>query len=151
MNRRARFPSGVIAAAFAAAIHLAAASFASAAETTPEMPREIIESLRSRVESWQVESIWPRVESALSASHRDPGLLEVASLVAFYRGDYSESLRLMKKALEIGGENESRKAFARFTEDTLKVLSGYRRHETPHFIIHLDERQDGILLGYLAE
>ena len=41
---------------------------------------------------------------------KDPQLLELASQIAFHRGDYQESLKLMKSAMEVGGEDDTRRA-----------------------------------------
>jgi tetratricopeptide (TPR) repeat protein len=108
-------------------------------------------SLQARLENWDVETIWPDVRKTLSANPHDPELLEIASHIAFHRGEYPESLELMKEAMKRGGENESRMAMAQFIEGTIQVLSTYKRYETGHFIIHLDEGRDGILADYLID
>jgi tetratricopeptide (TPR) repeat protein len=112
---------------------------------------EKFQSLTAKLESWDVEEAWPEVEAALLKQPEDPDLLETASLIAFHRGDYQESLDLMKKAMAVGGENETRQGFALFIEQTIKVLSTYKRYETPHFIISMEEKQDGILVDYLTD
>ena len=100
---------------------------------------------------WDVETVWPQVRMAFSTHPQDSDLLEIASHIAFHRGDYPESLELMKRAMKVGGENESRMAMAQFIEGTIQVLSSYKRYETPNFIIHLEEKQDGILADYLID
>ncbi|MFH1489799.1 MAG: tetratricopeptide repeat protein [Pseudomonadota bacterium] len=112
---------------------------------------ETTASLQAALESWDVETIWPQVLQALSTHPQDPELLETASHIAFYRGDYPEALDLMKKAMKEGKEAENRRAMAQFIEGTIQVLSSYKRYESPHFIIHLDERRDGILIDYLID
>ena len=112
---------------------------------------EVIQSLTQKLESWDVEQIWPEVTEALAKDPRDPKLLELAAEIAFDRGDYAECLRLMKSAIEAGGEDDKRRGFALFAEETINVLAPYKRHETPHFVVFFDEKQDGILLGYLTE
>ena len=107
--------------------------------------------LRVRLENWDVETVWPEVQEALSIHAQDPDLLEIASHIAFHRGDYPESLKLMKQAMEAGGESENNRAMTQFIESTIRVVSPYSRYETPNFIIHLDEEQDGILLDYLID
>jgi tetratricopeptide (TPR) repeat protein len=107
--------------------------------------------LQTRLETWDVETVWPQVLEALAAHPRDPETLETASHIAFHRGDYTESLGLMKKAIEEGGDHENRLAMAQFIEATIQVLSTYRRYESPHFIIHLEEKRDGILPEYLID
>ena len=53
--------------------------------------------------------------------------------------------------MEVGGEDDTRRAYALLTEETINVLAPFKRFETPHFVILLDENQDGILLGYLTD
>jgi tetratricopeptide (TPR) repeat protein len=112
---------------------------------------EIVQSLTARLESWDVEEIWPEVKEALTKEPRDPQLLELASQIAFHRGDYQESLKLMKLAMEVGGEDDNRRGYALLTEETINVLAPFRRYETPHFMILLDEKQDDILVDYLTD
>ena len=112
---------------------------------------ELISSLTTKLESWDVEEIWPEVKEALAKEPKDPELLELASQIAFHRGDYQESLKLMKLAMEAGGENDTRRAYALLTEETINVLTPFKRYETPHFVILLDEKQDGILMDYLTD
>jgi tetratricopeptide (TPR) repeat protein len=112
---------------------------------------ETVESLTAKMETWDVEEAWAQAQEALGKNPQDPHLLETASLIAFYRGDYQESLKLMKRSMEVGGEDEKRQGFALFIEQTIKVLSPYKTYETPHFIIRMDEEQDGILIDYLTD
>ena len=112
---------------------------------------EVIHSLTAKLESWDVEEIWPEVKEALAKEPKDPQLLELASQIAFHRGDYQESLKLMKSAMEVGGEDDQRRGYALLTEETINVLTPFRRYETPHFVITLDEKQDGILVDYLTD
>ncbi len=112
---------------------------------------ETREALKSALQSWRVEAIWPQVTDALKAFPQDAELLEIAAQIAYYRGAYPDSLALMKQAIASGGENEMRMGFALFIEETITVLAPYERYETPHFIILLDKAQDGILVDYLIE
>jgi tetratricopeptide (TPR) repeat protein len=112
---------------------------------------EMVESLTAKLESWDVEGIWPEVKEILAKEPDDPQILELASQIAFHRGDYQESLKLMKSAMELGGENDNRRAFALLAEETLTVLAPFRKYESPHFVITLDEKQDGILMDYLLD
>jgi len=114
-------------------------------------PPETIERLKARLDSWDIETVWPQVQDALGQFPQDAELLETAAQIAYHRGDYPESLALMKRATAAGGENEERMGFALFIEETIDVLAPYKRYETPHFSILLDDRQDGILVDYLSD
>jgi len=112
---------------------------------------EYFQSLTARLESWDVEEIWPEVQETLAKDPKEPQLLELASHIAFHRGAYPEALKLMKSAMEVAGEDDTRRAYALLIEETINVLRSYRRYETPHFLIFLDEKQDGILVDYLTD
>jgi len=113
--------------------------------------KEAIDSLTAKLEAWDVSEAWREVNRLLGDEPNDPKLLELASHIAFHLGEYQEALKLMKQALGRGGEDEKRKAFASFIEETLGVLSSFKRVESSHFIISLDEKQDGILTEYLID
>jgi hypothetical protein len=111
-----------------------------------EVSPEVIQLLKQKLEQWDVETLWPEVTEVISKDPKNPELLELASHIAMHRGDYPESLRLIKSAIEIGGEDEYKRGFALFVEETLNVLTPYQRRESAHFVIFLDEKQDGILV-----
>jgi tetratricopeptide (TPR) repeat protein len=112
-------------------------------------PHEAVLSLTERLECWNVEEAWTEIVRLLDKDPKESELLELASQIAFYRGDYQEALKLMKSAIALGGEDERKKGFALFTEETIGVVTPFKRYESPHFFISLDEKQDGILVDYL--
>ena len=114
-------------------------------------PQEVIQSLTQKLEAWDVAEAWTGVKGFLANEPKDPQLLELASHIAFHKGDYQEALKLIKQAIEQGKENEARKAFSSFIEETLGVVSSLKKYESPHFMISLDEKQDGILIDYLID
>ena len=114
---------------------------------TPEALQPIVEKL----EQWDAEAAWLDVKALLGKEPGNADLLELASHIAFYRGDYEDALKLAKSALENGGEDEGRKAFALLAESTVGVVKPFKRYETAHFVISLDERQDAILIDYLTD
>lgn len=116
----------------------------------PESAAEMVQNLTVKLETWDVAQTWPEVQEALAQQPRDPDILEIASHIAFHRGHYQDSLNLMKRSIDAGGNHEARQGFALFIEETINVLAPYKRYETPHFIITLDENRDGILVDYVT-
>jgi tetratricopeptide (TPR) repeat protein len=114
-------------------------------------PREVVHSLTEELETWNVEKTWTEVKGLLDRDPKDSDLVELASLTAFYRGDYQEAQKLMKAALALGGEDEKKKGFALFLEETIGVTAPFKKYESPHFVISLDENQDVILADYLMD
>ncbi len=112
--------------------------------------REVIQSLAMKLDRWDVEDAWGEVKQLLGKEPKDPQLLELASQIAFHRGDYQEALKLIKSAVALGSEDERSKNFALFVEGAIGVIAPLKRYESPHFIISLDEKQDGILVDYIT-
>jgi tetratricopeptide (TPR) repeat protein len=115
------------------------------------VPQEVLHSLTEKLETWNVEETWIEVNGLLNKEPKDVDLLELASLTAFYRGDYQEAQKLMKAALALGGEDEKKKGFALFLEETIGVVAPFKKYESLHFVITLDEKQDAILADYLTD
>ena len=113
--------------------------------------QEAIHSVVMKLDRWNVEEAWADVKALLVNEPKDPQLLDLAAQVAFHRGDYPEALKLMKSAIEAGGGDEKRKGFALFIEQTIGVVTPFKGYESAHFIVSLDERQDGILVDYLTD
>jgi tetratricopeptide (TPR) repeat protein len=113
--------------------------------------QEAIDSLTAKLEAWEVSEALREVKRLLADEPNEPKLLELASHVAFHEGDYQEASKWMKQALEQGGEDEKRKAFASFIEETITLVSSFKRVESSHFVISLDEKQDDILTDYLID
>jgi hypothetical protein len=122
--------------------------FSLPAQTTPQ---ELIRSLAQKLERWDVEETWVEVSALLAREPKNPQLLELAAQAAFHRGEYPEALKLMRSAIEFGEEDEHKKGFALFIESTIGVLSPFKKIESPHFLIFLDEKQDGVLADYLID
>ena len=121
------------------------------ASTAQGAPPEVMSLLASQLDRWDVERAWTEVKELLPKEPKDPQLLELASHIAFHRGDYQEALKLIKSATELGGEEEKTRGFALFIEETIGAVAPFKRYESPHFIISLDEKQDEILVGYLLD
>jgi tetratricopeptide (TPR) repeat protein len=113
--------------------------------------QEAIDSLTAKLEAWEVSDAGREVKRLLEDEPKNPELLELASQIVFHQGDYQEASKLMKQALEQGGGDERKKAFASLMEETLALVSSFKRVESPHFIISLDEKQDDVLRDYLID
>jgi tetratricopeptide (TPR) repeat protein len=112
---------------------------------------QALQSVEKKLERWDVEAAWKEAECLLKTDGRDPQVLEIAAQAAFHRGDYSEAKKLIRSALDTGGEEEKRRAFSLFIDSTLEVISSFRKYESPHFLIYLNEKQDEILVDYLRD
>jgi len=112
---------------------------------------QVLSSLKEKLQRWDVEEAWREAETLLIQENRNHQVLEIAAQIAFHRGDYAVARKLIQSALAGGGEDEKRKALSLFIETTLGVVSTFQKYESPNFVIHLDEQQDGILVDYLRD
>lgn len=110
-----------------------------------------IQSVTSRLSTWDAVGAWQELRDYLQRDEKNPELLELASRTAFFMGQYHEALRFIKSSLELGGDDERKRLFSLFIEQTIEATSRLKRYETPHFLIFLDERRDGILISYITE
>ena len=116
-----------------------------------EASPEAVHSVALKLDGWNVEEARVEVKALLAKEPKNAELLDLAAQIAFHRGEYDEALKLMKSAVELGGGDEKRKAFALFMEETIAVVGSFKSYETPHFVIRLDEKQDGVLVDYLSD
>jgi tetratricopeptide (TPR) repeat protein len=129
---------------------LIAAPFLSCFESRGASEEEV-RSVSEKLERYNVGEAGRELKELLAKEPKDGRLLELGCLVAFHRGDYQEALGLIKLAIDAGGEDEKRKALALFLEQTIEVTKALTKHESPHFVILLDEKQDGFLAEPLLE
>ncbi|HVN23677.1 MAG TPA: tetratricopeptide repeat protein [Syntrophorhabdales bacterium] len=132
----------------ASVFQLAAAEQEGAPQTSlaPEL-KPIAEEL----ERWDAEAAWAGLKPLIAQQSTNVEVLQLAAETAFFRGEYEDALKLARSALQIAGEESRIKGFALLVESTLGIIKSYKRYETAHFVISLDEKQDGILLQYLTD
>src|SRR5262245_46386159 len=97
----------------------------------------------------------PRAEEISSkALRQDPksaAALEFDGRVKFYQGRYPEALKSLEQALAIDSKDQRRQGWKLLTQQTQDVIKNLRRFESPHFVLFLDEKRDGILVSYTLE
>ncbi len=132
------------------AVFFAIASFFFTVGHVRAASEEALRSVAAKLDRWDVEEAWGEVKALLEKEPKNRQVLEVASQVAFHRGEYREALKLIKSAIDLGGDDERSRNFALFMEGAFGVVAPFKKFETPHFSISLDEKQDGILVDYLS-
>jgi tetratricopeptide (TPR) repeat protein len=114
------------------------------------IPAENLQAVQDKLNRWETEEAWTDIQGLLAKDPHNGRLLELASQIAFFRGQYAQAQKLIQDAIAAGEEDEeSRRSFALFVEASLGVMKSFVRYESPHFRISLDPKQDGILVDYL--
>jgi tetratricopeptide (TPR) repeat protein len=88
---------------------------------------------------------------SLRENSRSAAALAFDGRVKFYQGRYPEALAALEKALAIDSKDQRSqgiKLLTQFTQDVVKTL---KRFESPHFVVYLDEKRDGILASHALE
>ena len=88
---------------------------------------------------------------SLRENSRSAAALAFDGRVKFYQGRYPEALASLEKSLAIDSKDprtQGWKLLTQFTQDAVKTL---KRFESPHFVIYLDEKRDGILAPYALD
>ncbi len=125
---------------------LALNPFSLTAEFTPELKQ-----LEEHLEAWRLPQAEEIASRLAGESPKSAATLDLQARIKFYQGRYEEALRLLEQALAIDSANERRQALrllAQQTHDTVKKL---KRFESAHFILHVDEEKDGILVPYALD
>jgi tetratricopeptide (TPR) repeat protein len=110
-----------------------------AAEADPSL-----QAAESHLEAWRVPEADAAVARLLRAGPPSPAVLDLLSRIRFYEGRYEEALGYIQKALAAEADPK-RHSFHLLIQQTRDTVGRFTRHESAHFILHLDERRDGIL------
>ena len=108
---------------------------------------EGVEEAEALIGAWHVEDAQEVIPDLLRDNPESPEVLDIAALLAYYQGDYEKSLSTLAKALAIEADNEQRHALNLLLQQTRDTTKHFKRFESEHFILYLDERRDGILAG----
>src|SRR5262245_65344737 len=82
---------------------------------------------------------------ALREDSKSAAALEFDGRVKFYQGRYPEALKSLEQALAIDSKDQRRQGWKLLIQQTQDVIKNLKRFESPHFVLLLDEKRDGIL------
>ncbi len=133
-------------ALFLAFVLLAATAQIHAAEADPEFKPgdELLDAWRT-AEAEQIAAKAVREDVKSASAHAFDGR------VKFYQGRYQDALAAFDKALAIDSKNKRHQGFKLLTQFTVDVVKNLKRFESAHFIVHLDDKRDGILAPYALD
>ena len=120
-----------------------------AAET--ESREFLIKKAAQHLEGWRVPQAAEIVSKLTRESPESLEVLDLQGELAFYQGKYGEAFQFAEKALAIESASEERQALRLLAQQTRDTVGKLKRFESEHFILYLNEEEDGILVPMLLE
>jgi tetratricopeptide (TPR) repeat protein len=103
------------------------------------------------LEAWRIAQAEELAAKSLKENSKSAPALAFDGRVKFYQGRYQEALASLEKALAIDSKEQRTQGWKLLTQFTLDVVKTLKRFESPHFVIYLDEKRDGILAARALE
>lgn len=123
-----------------------AASPAAAAEVDPKF-----KAGEELLEAWRITQAEEVAAKALKENPKSPAALDFDARVKFYQGRYAEALTTLDRALAIDSTDKRRQALKLFTQFTVDVHKLFKRYESAHFVLFVDDKRDAILAPYALD
>jgi len=103
------------------------------------------------LDAWRLADAQAFSAKALGENPQSADALDFDGRVKFYQGRYAEALEVIERALTLDSNDKRRQGWKLFTQLTLDVVKPLKRFESPHFMLYLDDRRDGILADYALD
>lgn len=103
------------------------------------------------LDAWRIAEAQALAAKALADEPKSAAAIELDGRVKFYQGRYQEATEAMERALAIDAGDKRRQGWKLFAQLTVDVVKNLKRFESPHFVLHLDEKKDGILALYALD
>ena len=103
------------------------------------------------LEAWRFPEAEAIAAKALSENPKSAAALEFDGRIKFYQGRYQEALASLDRALAIDSKDPRRQAMKLLTQLTVDVHKSFKRYESPHFILFVDEKRDAILVPHALD
>lgn len=114
-------------------------------------PEPQIKEAEDLLDAWHLSRAEEIASRLAAQSPKSAAILDLQAKIKFYRGRYEEALRLLEQALAVDSANERRQALRLLTQQTQDTVKKLKRFESDHFILHLDEEKDGILVPHALD
>ncbi len=103
------------------------------------------------LEAWRFADAEAIAAKALKDNPKSAAALEFDGRIKFYQGRYQEALTILDRALAVDSKNPRRQAMKLLTQLTLDVHKSFKRHESAHFILFVDDKRDAILVPHALD
>ena len=103
------------------------------------------------LDAWRIPQAEALAAKSLRENSRSAAALAFDGRVKFYQGRYPEALASLEKSLAVDSKDQRAQGWKLLTQFTLDALKTLKRFESPHFVVYLDEKRDGILASYALD
>jgi tetratricopeptide (TPR) repeat protein len=103
------------------------------------------------LDAWRMGEAEEFAAKALRDEPKSAGAHAFDGRLKFYQGRYQDALAAFDKALAVDSKNERHQGYKLLAQFTVDVVKNLKRFESPHFILHLDDKRDGILAPYALD
>ncbi|MEO6163563.1 MAG: tetratricopeptide repeat protein [Candidatus Binatia bacterium] len=103
------------------------------------------------LEAWRFADAEAIAAKALKDNPKSAAALEFDGRIKFYQGRYQEALTVLDRALAVDSKDPRRQAMKLLTQLTLDVHKSFKRHESAHFILFVDDKRDAILVPHALD
>ena len=103
------------------------------------------------LDAWRTAEAEEFAAKALRENAKSAGAHAFDGRLKFYQGRYQDALTAFDKALAIDSKDERHQGYKLLAQFTVDVVKNLKRFESAHFVLHLDDKRDGILAAYALD
>jgi tetratricopeptide (TPR) repeat protein len=103
------------------------------------------------LDAWRTAEAEEFAAKSLKENPKSAAALEFDGRVKFYQGRYTEALTSLDRTLAIDSKDPRRQAMRLLTQLTVDVHKSFKRHDSAHFTLFVDDKRDGILAPLALE
>ena len=132
-------------------IFLLASLFRASLAVGLESQEFLIHKAAQHLEAWRVPEAAEIISKLAPTNAETLLVLDLQAQLAFYQGKYAEAFRMADKGLSLESASEERQTMRLLAQQTRDTVGKFKRFESEHFILFLNEEQDGILVPWLLD
>ena len=103
------------------------------------------------LDAWRIGEAQTLAAKALGANPKSAAALEFDGRIKFYQGRYQEALSAIDLALAADSKDQRRQGWKLLSQLTVDVHKNFKRYESAHFILFVDDRRDAILVPHALQ
>ncbi|NIO07577.1 MAG: tetratricopeptide repeat protein [Deltaproteobacteria bacterium] len=116
-----------------------------------ESQQLLLQKAAEHLEGWRVPEAAQVIAKLDTTGPESLAVLDLQAQLAFYEGNYAEAFTIAEKGLAIESASEERQTMRLLAQRTRDAIGKLKRFESEHFVLFLDEQQDGILVPWLLD